>query len=681
MTTTNSLSQPASYRQLDFSVFESTPGLRFALLPDSPAFTIAAASTDLCRHLELSRELLVGTSLFNASAGDGNGSVRSDNQKILESLQEVVQHKTPRELKQICFDQRPAGSHSKPRYWDILITPVVTGGGIITHVIQTLEDVTSQVLARMKRPDGSELEQTYGRLQESEDRYRSLIDSIDQGFCVIEIIFDEQQHPIDYLFIEVNSQFEHHTGLKDCIGKQMRELLPDQDEHWFHIYGEVALTGNPIRFQEGSTALGRWFDVYAFRVGGDGSTEVAVLFSDISQRKMGEVELKEKDENLRNIIHHAPVAMFIFRGSNLVIETANALALEMIERSDSVVGKPLLEVLPELNEQPAYEVFQSVYRTGIPQYGLEVLVPLERHGTIEERYFNFAYTPLREKGQVVGVMDVATEVTELVLARKKIEQVVTHRTKELAEANEALQLSNKELQRSNAYLEEFAHAASHDLKEPIRKIHYFTERLRIGLVDKLTPDDERMFSRVQHASQRMNALIDDLLLYSHVTQKPHEKETINLNDKIKKILEDLEVLIEDKQALINVQELPTVLGYRRQLQQLFQNLMTNALKYSRTDARPEILIYASLVNGAEAGLPADVRYHKITVRDNGIGFEQDQAEKIFQMFQRLHGKSEYQGTGVGLSIARKVVENHDGKITAESIPGKGSSFHVYLPVA
>ena len=157
-----------------------------------------------------------------------------------------------------------------------------------------------------------------------------------------------------------------------------------------------------------------------------------------------------------------------------------------------------------------------------------------------------------------------------------------------------------------------------------------------------------------------------------------------MNRKLRMVMLDLEVLIEEKGADIQIGELPVIYGYKRQIQQLFQNLVGNALKYSKTGVQPQVLIRAKKVNGAEVPiqLPADKlekMYHLIEVEDNGIGFEQQYAERIFGMFQRLHGRSEYAGTGVGLSIARKVAENHGGFIWAESTPGEGSTFKVLLP--
>ncbi len=194
-----------------------------------------------------------------------------------------------------------------------------------------------------------------------------------------------------------------------------------------------------------------------------------------------------------------------------------------------------------------------------------------------------------------------------------------------------------------------------------------------------------LFERMQNATDRMTILVDDLLSYSHVSATPLQMEEVDLNEKLRFVLSDLEVQVEEKKAVISIGPLPTVKGYRRQLQQLFQNLLGNALKYSKPGEPPQISINSRTVTGADVPLDlpaqqAGKSYYLIEVADNGIGFEQQYAHKIFGMFQRLHGRSEYAGTGVGLSIARKVVENHKGYIWAESEPGKGSSFKVLLPV-
>lgn len=249
--------------------------------------------------------------------------------------------------------------------------------------------------------------------------------------------------------------------------------------------------------------------------------------------------------------------------------------------------------------------------------------------------------------------------------------------------NELL-LKTIELQRSNSNLEEFAYAASHDLQEPIRKIHLFSDRLQQKLMDRMEDDDRQLFERLQRSAERMQLLVNDLLEYSHVSLKPKEQEEIDLNQKVKNVLEDLEILIKEKDATIEVRPLPTIKGYRRQIQQLFHNLIGNAIKYRKPDVKPYILISSQLVSGRDIDLelPEADRihnFHEIIVKDNGIGFDTEYSEKIFQIFHRLHGKAEYSGTGLGLAIVKRVIENHKGYIRVESQQDEGSTFRVYLP--
>jgi PAS domain S-box-containing protein len=266
------------------------------------------------------------------------------------------------------------------------------------------DDVTEKVLAKKK-------------VAVSEAKYRTLFDSMDQGFCILEMIFDKNNKPVDYLFLEANPVFELQTGLKNAVGKTAKELVPGLESHWFEMYGNVALSGKSIRFNEGSEAMGKWFDVYAFKIGDQASHQVALLFTDITESKKVEEAILEKDRQLRNIIHSAPVPMLVLRGEEMVVEMINERMLEMIGKTTDLVGKPMLHSMPELKGHAGYESFLNVYTTGKAEYGYGVLVPLLRDGVMEERYFNFAYTPIIENKKVAGVMDVATEVTELVKAR------------------------------------------------------------------------------------------------------------------------------------------------------------------------------------------------------------------------------------------------------------------------
>jgi PAS domain S-box-containing protein len=397
-------------------------------------------------------------------------------------------------------------------------------------------------------------------------------------------------------------------------------------------------------------------------------------------------KLAESEQSLRNMILQAPAAMCILKGETFVIEVANDKMLELWGLSADYIGRPVFDALPDARTEGYEDLLLGVLETGEPFIGKDQPVSLPRNGAVETVFVDLIYKPVRElNGSISAVMAMAIDVTQQVTARRKIEEVVKQRTAELANANEALVKTNQELSRSNNSLEEFAHAASHDMKEPIRKVLNFSSRLRGSLEMRLDETEKELFNRVETAAHRMGRLVDDLLEFSHVNHRPVEMEEIDLNLKVNVVLTDLELLIDEKQATIEVGKLPTIKGYRRQIQQLFQNLVGNALKYTRPGEKPRIIIAAKQVLGKEVSehvspTQQDNSFYLIEITDNGIGFEPQYAQRIFGMFQRLHGKQEYPGSGVGLSIARKVVENHHGYIWAESQLGKGASFKVLLPV-
>ena len=241
-----------------------------------------------------------------------------------------------------------------------------------------------------------------------------------------------------------------------------------------------------------------------------------------------------------------------------------------------------------------------------------------------------------------------------------------------------------ELRRSNQNLEDFAYAASHDLKEPIRKINFFGDRLKSLLGDRMNDAEKATFDRMDMATRRMTTLIDDLLSYSQLSVRPKVLDEVDLEKVVRTVLEDLDLEMEARKAVVQVGSLATVRGNFRQLQQVFQNLIGNALKYSQPGSTPQINIDCKTIRAEDAGLLRSEEelhheFYVISVKDNGIGFEQSDAERIFNVFTRLHGNAEYKGTGIGLSIVRKVIENHKGFVTAESAPGRGSVFQVFLP--
>jgi signal transduction histidine kinase len=247
---------------------------------------------------------------------------------------------------------------------------------------------------------------------------------------------------------------------------------------------------------------------------------------------------------------------------------------------------------------------------------------------------------------------------------------------ELATSNARLQSTNEllrhaaELSRSNAELEQFASIASHDLQEPLRKVQTFAAQLHAKESQNLSEQGQDFLRRMSDAAGRMRNLIDDLLVFSRVSTQGHPFTAVNLGHVISQVLVDLEVGIEESRAVVRVGLMPTIEADPLQMRQLFQNLLGNALKFRRPDVTPELRVEARVVD----------HIAQLTVQDNGIGFDEQYATRIFRAFERLHGTRAYPGTGIGLALCRKIVERHHGTITAAGEIDEGSTFTVRLPV-
>lgn len=245
-----------------------------------------------------------------------------------------------------------------------------------------------------------------------------------------------------------------------------------------------------------------------------------------------------------------------------------------------------------------------------------------------------------------------------------------------------LQQKIEELNLSNKELEEFAYIASHDLQEPLRKITAFSERLQERSGAELDQDGKMYLHRILSATQNMRILIDNLLEFSRTNRHNDPLGKIDLNIVIKEVRSDLELKIDESGAVIESASLPEISSYHSQMKQLFTNVISNAIKFRKPGEAPLIKITSELLSDREKhdrGFHNNKRYFKITVIDSGIGFEQGYAVKIFQIFQRLHGKAEYPGTGIGLAIVKKIIDSHNGIIYAESSQGQGATFTIILP--
>ena len=252
----------------------------------------------------------------------------------------------------------------------------------------------------------------------------------------------------------------------------------------------------------------------------------------------------------------------------------------------------------------------------------------------------------------------------------------------MEQSHEELKLYAKKLERSNKELQDFASVASHDLQEPLRKIQAFSDRLKSRCAAAIDDQGRQYLDRIQNAAGRMQTLINDLLTYARVATKAQPFVPTDLVSITREVVSDLEARIEQVNGRVELGDLPQVDADPLQLRQLMQNLIGNSLKYRRPDVPPVVSIYSNHLSGNASKAPDACTgpYCQIVVEDNGIGFDEVYSEKIFTIFQRLHGRTEYEGTGVGLAVCRKIVERHGGTITARSTPGTGSTFTVTLPM-
>ncbi|HEV7333069.1 MAG TPA: PAS domain-containing protein [Flavisolibacter sp.] len=572
--------------------------------------------------------------------------------------------------------QLPRKSGVETVYINFVYEPFREGDGSVSGIICVASEVTDQVLARK-------------RVEESEQNFRLLVEQAPVAMNVV-------RGP-KYVMEIINPSMLEILGKKkeDILNKPVFESMPELRSQGFeallhYVYKtgkRISANEHRIQFVRDGETVTRYLNfVYEPLKDVDGKVNGLMAVSlDVTEQVTARRKIEESSEELQ-----------------LAIEVANLGTFRLdIARNQAAYSPRIMEWFGFSEQGVSLDVFASYIH---PEDRSQLLHALEESYRSEEksqhdvvyrvvhpesgvmRYLHsFGRTYFMQDGKPYLLVGMIQDVTAQILWQQRQKENETELQKRVSERTIELENLNQELKRTNANLEEFAYAASHDMKEPIRKIHLFADRLKQELAEKLTPEQQHLFSRVENAAKRMGLLIEDLLTYSHVSKGVSHREIVDLNTKVQNVLEDLEVEIDEKKAEITIGALPTIYGHKRQLQQLFQNLIGNALKYSKPDVLPQITITAKLVYGSDTSLhmtadAARQQYHLLEVKDNGIGFEQVDAERIFNVFTRLHGNAEYKGTGVGLSIAKKVMENHQGFIWAESQPGVGTSFKMLFPV-
>ncbi|HEY1114007.1 MAG TPA: PAS domain-containing protein, partial [Chitinophagaceae bacterium] len=553
-------------------------------------------------------------------------------------------------------------------YFNYSYTPLFDSQGKIYGVMNTAADVTDLNVAKQK-------------LEESEARFHLLADSMPQFVWTA-----NAQGQLDYF----NKAVYEYTGLahEQLEGSGWLQMLhPDEQEEDMHLWTQSVASGEDFIIRHRFRSAGgeyRWQLTRAVPFRDDRGTIVLWIgtSTDIHEQKLFEEELnRQVQERTREL-----------EGAKEQLQQANTYLQQIINNFESA-----LAVLVPVHEEgrivdftfkmtnTAYSQYSQLPPKTIQNKRVSEVFPGYYHTEAFKRYVE-TFENNKHNAWDLHYNQDGLDVFLQVVASRMDDDLIVHFTDYTELKNLQLDLLRKieELQRSNRNLEEFAYAASHDLKEPIRKIHFFADKLRHDLEASLSAQQVHLFNRLDTSTGRMQSLVDDLLSYSQVSIRPRLLESVALGDLVRFALTDLELEIEEKGAVLHIGELPELQGHMRQLQQLFQNLLSNALKYSKPGVPPVIDIASRRIRGFECEYPLSSElktkdYYQVEVKDNGIGFDPQHAEKIFQVFQRLHGNAEYKGTGVGLAIARKVAENHGGFLWAKGEVDKGATFTLLLP--
>lgn len=565
---------------------------------------------------------------------------------------EATQHQKPYyilyRLRHVGGGYRWAIDSGHPKYKDT---------GEFEGMIGTVIDVHEQKLAEDK-------------IKESEEQFRTLSNAIPQLAWMTDEkgwIYWYNQRWYDYTgttFEEMQGwgwKKVHHPGMIDGVVERFQKAL-DAGVDWEDTF--------LLRSKEGEY---RWFLSRAQVLRNpDGS--IRGWFgsnTDITEQRNAAQALAESESRFRNLSDHAP--MFIFMADeNVNISYVNKALLHYLnlQHYSEFTGRTWEQHVHPDDIARMNEVYAKAWQNKSPY---QVEIRLMEAATGQYNWFLSIGVPRYEGETFRGFLGTGVNIQ----AQKELTQGLEQKVKE---RTVALDTANKELQRSNEDLQQFAHVASHDLKEPVRKVITFQNRLKDELGKGISEKAQTYLQKIEASSLRMYSMIDGVLAYSTLSAANFIPEPVNLDEMLNNIQADLEVPIADKKAIIQYSGLPVVKGSPVLLYQLFYNLIANSLKFARKDVAPLISVIADSYQEEPGENGLQQNKHRIVLQDNGIGFSGADAHRIFQTFTRLNSKDKYEGTGLGLALCKKIVERHSGSIKAEGEVGIGAKFIITLPV-
>ncbi|URM36758.1 PAS domain-containing sensor histidine kinase [Flavobacterium anhuiense] len=562
-----------------------------------------------------------------------------EGQYVWEQVLKVYNEGIPFDQSEVLVPHNRTGE-LKNYYYNLTYRPLIEEDQI-TGMIQVAVDVTEQVEARQK-------------MEKSENRFRALVNAssdlvyrMDSDWMVMHSLEGGGRlsgtggQSINWL-----DKFVHPGDLEQAVHLISKSIV---EKSIFEMEHRIIKEDDSVRW-----VLSRVVPIL------DEKEKIVEWFgaaSDITSQKELQNVIAESEEKFRQLADLVPQIIWTARPDGF-IDYYNSRWYEYTGFNEYEFGDS--SWVPALHPDDVYDVLRTWYQSVQAGSSYQMEFRLKNGSTGEYRWFLSKALPIRDKeGVITNWFGTCTDIHEQKSITEKLEILVADRT--------------KELQRSNDDLQQFAHVASHDLKEPVRKIKTFVSRLEDHLENKLDESATRYIERIHVAADRMFTMIDGVLAYSKINADSQKATIVDLNEVIKNIETDLEISLQRTGGNIYYQGLPVIEGASVLLYQLFYNLINNSIKFAKENVPPQIAI------NAEEKFEDGKRIAVITVRDNGIGFDPDQTGRIFETFTRLNSKDRYEGTGLGLSLCKKIAERHGGSITANGIVDKGAVFTIMLP--
>lgn len=508
--------------------------------------------------------------------------------------------------------------------------------------------------------DISDRKRSEEKLRESEQRYRTLFETVDEGFCVCEMLLDENNEPTDYRFLEVNPLFEMMTGLEQAQGKTARELVPNLEAHWFEIYGRVALTGEPVRFENYSEAMNRWFEVSAFRIGEPQSYKFAILFKNITDRKQAELALRESEKRFRSMADNAPFMVWVTDPTGYCTYLSQSWYDFTDQTEESGLGLGWLNATHPNDRQYAERTFLDANE--------------------RKAGFRLEYRLRRKDGEYIWMIDAANPWFGLdgvfkgyigsVIDISDRKQVEAEREQLLARE----QAAREQAETANRIKDEFLAVLSHELRSPLNPILGWSKLLQHKKLD--AAKTTAALATIERNAQLQVQLIDDLLDISRILRGKMNlmMMPVDLGIVIAAALETVRLAAEAKSLQIQPTISPAVgmvNGDATRLQQVVWNLLANAVKFTPNGGQISVDL-------APVGTQAQIQ-----VKDTGKGISPDFLPYVFEHFRQEDGATtrKFGGLGLGLAIARQIVEIHGGTVRADSLgEGQGATFTIQIPL-